>query len=285
MIRLRGWRWSVPLAALALGMAPYAAIAQSTPSASSTHELTSSPGPVSASTAAPPGAAGSPPAKRLIWVRTHGDHLIDASGHTVVLRGFVFTPNPRRGISYGSADYSRLRSWGGNYQSIKVMAGAAGYGGLPAKGYLDGLSQMVQLAEQQGIYTDLKMTVYDVPRFDWTSFWKDKNGEQDKYLQTWQGLWQRFGGDPGVVGYDLLNEPEMGQLGLSEQEFQSRYLTPFYEKAIAELRATDTRHIAFFQPEFEPHQGGVPYYQPPHLSQTAYAPHFYPKHPDFSTAN
>ncbi len=204
------------------------------------------------------------------------------SGQTVVFRGFVFVPNRKN--TYDAADYTRLKSFGGNYQSIKMLAGAAGYGGTPQPGYLDQLAHMVQMAEQRGIYTNLKMTVYNIPRFSWTAFWKNRNGEQQQYLKVWSTIWQRFKDDLGVIGYDLLNEPEMGSLSLTPDQFQSQYLTPFYQKAIAELRTVDTRHIAFFQPQYMPPHGDIAYLNPPqNLSETAYAPHFYPVHPSFNT--
>jgi hypothetical protein len=79
------------------------------------------------------------------------------------------------------------------------------------------------------------------------------------------------------VGYDLLNEPQKGNLGGADATFVTSYLNPFYQKAIDRLRAIDQRHIAFFQPGFAPGPVNyLPYVTTIDRPNVSYAPHFYP---------
>lgn len=56
----------------------------------------------------------------------------------------------------------------------------------------------------------------------WDNFWKnmpaaDGIGLQDHYARTWAMLAARYGDNPTVVGYDLMNEPMPGSLALQAQ--------------------------------------------------------------------
>ena len=196
-------------------------------------------------------------------------------------------PDPSKGITYTAVDYSRMRSFGANYESIRLLAGDLGDGRQSVNSaYMDELRTMVGLADKAGIYSDFKMTIYDIPHFDWTAFWNNRNGEQDQYFAAWKIVWEAFKDDSDVVAFDLLNEPSMGNLGMDQTSFQDQFLTPFYERAVAALRTIDGKHMAFIQPEAEPGHGIQAYAKPPrNLANIAYAPHFYPAHAGVSTAD
>ncbi len=227
----------------------------------------------------------------LPWIHTTATGFADPQDQKVVLRGFVTTP-PDVATSaqhYSAADYERMRSLGANYQSIRITLGALGYGrnGVPTAGYITQLRTMVTRAARQGIYSSFKLTDLDIPRFEWTVFWRDQEGEHAAYLQAWQQVWKAFAGTPAVIGYDLLNEPSPGILTLTPLRFETVDLNPFYRQAIIALRRLDPRHIVFFQPEViqgtGPGAGPQPYLAPLRAGGLAYAPHFYPHHPRFST--
>lgn len=145
---------------------------------------------------------------------------------------------------------------------------------------------MVNYAAQNGIYTDFKITDFDIPGgFNWTQFWQDTNGQQERWIDAIDRLATAFAGNPAVLGYDVLNEPHQGTLGASVSTFDSKYLNPFYLKAIASIRQIDPQHIIFFQPENEEGIGDEPYLVPLHAPQISFVSHFYPVHPAFSTAS
>jgi hypothetical protein len=83
--------------------------------------------------------------------------------------------------------------------------------------------------------------------------------------------------EPYVVGYDLLNEPQVGSLTLSDTAFETQYLNPFYAKEIDQLRSIDDHHLAFFQPPL----GSTTYQVRLNRDRIVYAPHFYPNLRDY----
>lgn len=84
-----------------------------------------------------------------------------------------------------------------------------------------------------------------------TAFWQDRRLVG---LPLWQAydrglraLAATFRGNPDVLGYDVMNEPNPGWfLG---QDFPRRYLLPFYEQALAALRDEDRQHLVFLEPD------------------------------------
>lgn len=230
----------------------------------------------------------------LNWIHTDGNVLLDSLGRTIILRGFVMITHFDAGrdeLLYTPEDYARMQSLGSNYQSIRLFAGWIGAwpGYAPHQGYLDKLDRMVLLAKEEGMYTSFKLTPYDLPgifnrerhKHIWGDFWRNENGEQEAWIDAWKCIWEHYKDEPEVIGYDLLNEPHIGDLGVSEEVFVQDYLTPFYQKTIDELRTIDSKHLALIQPGF----GGVAqdtgdiiylsYNIPVERPNVGYAPHFY----------
>jgi endoglycosylceramidase len=229
-------------------------------------------------------------------IKSDGHRLIDAQGKPVTLRGFITITHDGNGnpVEYTRADYQRMRDMGANYQSIRLGAGLLGAcaGDGPDPAYLEQLDRMVVFAAEAGIYTQFKMTVYDIEGVTelrrvpfWQSFWRDRNGEQEQLIDAWRVVWERYRGNPAVIGYDLLNEPERAGITSTHEEFQREYMTPFYRKTIDELRTADSQKLAFIQPAF----GTSSYSDPIRRDGVVYAPHFYPNivqyyfNEDFST--
>jgi hypothetical protein len=217
------------------------------------------------------------------WFHTKDGTFVDGTGKRLLLRGFVTITNNTDGspVRYTSADYQKMKSMGVNVQSIRLGAGALG--AWPGKkinpSYLEQIDSMVSLAKATGIYSEFKVTLYDVGGFQpsqvagtWDNFWNTGSGTQDAVIAGWMTIWQRYLNEPFVVGYDLVNEPQQGSLKLDDTTFETQYLNPFYGKAIDKLRTIDKQHLAFFQPPYQSHAYQVPL----NRDQVVYAPHFYP---------
>jgi len=81
------------------------------------------------------------------------------------------------------------------------------------------------------------------------NFWNNKNGMQDACINAWSTLVKQTAGYANVVGYDLINEPGLGNESLAEE---SDKLTLFYKKTISSIRDAENQsnsfhHIIFFE--------------------------------------
>jgi endoglycosylceramidase len=75
----------------------------------------------------------------------------------------------------------------------------------------------------------------------WNAFWQnaeapDGAGLRDHYLAWWRTLAGAFASSPGVLGYDLLNEPKVAD---------DATLADLWRDAIGVVRASDPVHVAF----------------------------------------
>lgn len=112
----------------------------------------------------------------------------------------------------------------------------------------------------------------------WQSFWADREGVQSALAATWGRLAAALAREPGVVGYDLLNEPNPGYtVGSTNLAF----LTAYYDRAIAAVRAGERAagaptRIAFFEPTVEWSLLGTTVQPPaPADRDVVFAPHLY----------
>lgn len=106
---------------------------------------------------------------------------------------------------------------------------------------------------------------------------------QDHYLMAWQRVAQRFKHNPGVIGYDLMNEPYPGDLLKAVSfSFEKQWLKPFYDRLIPAIRSVDEDKWLFFEPQSLGVNFGFASTLPtledsrPGESRLAYAPHSYP---------
>ncbi len=95
--------------------------------------------------------------------------------------------------------------------------------------------------------------------FAWNAFWRDAPapdglGLQDHYGRAWAHVAAFFRGNPGIFGYEVLNEPWPGfiwegcfnpVLGCPLQDHK---LTEFYRKVVPAIRAADPTTLVFFEP-------------------------------------
>ena len=97
-------------------------------------------------------------------------------------------------------------------------------------------------------------------------FYADTEGVRTRYLQMLANLAARFVSNPGVVGYDLLNEPWGWEAG---------EIAPLYEDAAVAVRAVDPTAILFVSPHVATDPGLQTTLPRPTFGNFAYAPHFY----------
>ena len=130
------------------------------------------------------------------------------------------------------------------------------------------------------------------------NFWDHDGPHADlqvHYAAAWQAVATRFRDHPGVIGYDLINEPHPGSRfdlgeavgrqspedgGMSRQ-FDEEDLGPFYQRLVDAVRAVDPDGWIFFEPRYGAPGNGSPSWLP-RLSdpraggpRLVYAPHLY----------
>ncbi len=75
-----------------------------------------------------------------------------------------------------------------------------------------------------------------------TDFWADENGTQEAYGAMWEAMAARHADRPGVLGYELINEPHEGEAS----DWDTEVLPAFYSEHAARLQAIDDDAIVFF---------------------------------------
>jgi endoglycosylceramidase len=95
--------------------------------------------------------------------------------------------------------------------------------------------------------------------FAWNSFWRnapapDGIGLQDHYAATWAHVAAYFRGNPGVFGYEILNEPWPGLVWepcanpVAGCLLNDAKLRTFYNRVVPAIRAADSTTLVFFEP-------------------------------------
>ncbi|OBI94070.1 hypothetical protein A5660_12620 [Mycobacterium alsense] len=93
----------------------------------------------------------------------------------------------------------------------------------------------------------------------WHAFWRnapapDGIGLQDHYARAWAHVATFFRGNPGVFGYEVLNEPWPGFIWegcfnpILGCPLQDHKLTVFYRKVVPTIRAADPTTLVFYEP-------------------------------------
>lgn len=106
------------------------------------------------------------------------------------------------------------------------------------------LDRAVRLCAEQGIYTVIDLhAVPGAQNQHWHSdnpthvaaFWQHRHF-QDRVVNLWQALAERYRDEPWVAGYNLLNEPG---------DPSGEVVGPFYDRLVAAVREVDADHILF----------------------------------------
>jgi endoglycosylceramidase len=121
----------------------------------------------------------------------------------------------------------------------------------------------------------------------WDNFWANRAGPggvglQDRFAQGWRHLARRFARVPGVLGYDVLNEPWSGSAWPSCQPaggcppggFDTR-LSRFVGRVTKAIREVERRRAVMYEPNLLFDFGSVTRVTPPPDVRAAFAFHSY----------
>lgn len=217
----------------------------------------------------------------------HG--LRDDNGRHVIARGFVIvTRGEGEDLQYDADDYTRMVRMGANYQVIRLAIGnLSDFPGCQLNPtYLEQLDELIKLANEAGIKTVLKMTVYGADEFTWEKFWLNENKEFDRYLAAWKVLWSRYQNEPAVLGYDLINEPRKLEMEISYDDLTNQYLLPYHRRLIDEKNKYSPEKVSICQAIFMNKGEGINHCQyaeikePINRDNVYFSPHIYLKEAD-----
>ena len=206
--------------------------------------------------------------------------LRDENGRHVIGRGFVVVTN---NSYFNSDDYVRMARLGANYQVVRLELGRLSEfpGASLEEAYLVKLDSLVQLGKNAGIKTVFKMTLYGIDGFVWENFWLNENNLQEKYLDAWKVVWNRYKKESAVTGYDLVNEPRKLEMEISYEDLTNNYLLPIYQKFIDESHKINPEKYCLVQSIFM-NKGekinGNQYFEikyPLNRKNVLFAPHIY----------
>ena len=188
------------------------------------------------------------------YVSIKGQNFIDSLGRTLTLHGInVINKDPKTNYlgHISQEEFKMFKHWGFNVIRLGIIwDGLEPEPGVYNEDYLKGIDQMIQLANDQGLYVflDMHQDLYSVEFSDgapswatitndqphltgsvWSesylispavqtafdNFWAnspapDDIGIQDHYLNLWKFLANRYKDNTAVIGYDVMNEPFMG---------------------------------------------------------------------------
>ena len=235
---------------------------------------------------APAGAATWPPPEPL---STAGRWVVDADGRVVIARGLnlvdkraPYLPSAR-GWRPDVARWLRRQGFGA------VRLGWIHNGLEPVRGqlredYLERFVHDVRIATDAGllVLVDLHQDYFNeatggqgfpdwmvlargvAPRPDRVPFdllWANASGMQDAVAQAWARVAARLRGTPGLLGYDVLNEPYPGTLDQhcaqlrGCREWDTGVLDRFHARAARALRAADPGRPVWVEPHVIFNQG------------------------------
>ena len=101
------------------------------------------------------------------------------------------------------------------------------------------------------------------------------------FVGSWAAVAAKLAGTPGLLAYDLLNEPFWGTTNFTE--FDQNLLPPFYEEVIDAIRAVDPVTTIGFEPSPVSNLGWDSALQRPDRPRLLYLPHFYPPEIELGT--
>ena len=111
-------------------------------------------------------------------------------------------------------------------------------------------------------------------------FFENREGIQDRFLPVWKRTIERYSQRNEIIGFEPMNEPLISHFDASQQP-----LYDFYEKLLVPLRALDSRHALWLEPDVVRNFGN----SAPLLGSEfpddniVYCPHIYPAGANAST--
>lgn len=223
------------------------------------------------------------------WLTAPDGRVVVLHGVNMVNKRPPYTPEA---TGFGADDAAFLAEHGFNTVRVGVIyAGVEPRPGEYDEAYLDSIERTVDLLAAYGIHSqiDFHQDLYS-ERFqgegfpDWAvqddglpaqpqlgfpgnyvampalwrafdHFWNGDGGLQDHYAAAWAHVAERFRGHPGVMGYDLMNEPWPGSAWPSCTvpevgcpAFDAGPLTEFSRRMVRAIRTTDRRSLIWYEP-------------------------------------
>jgi endoglycosylceramidase len=107
-------------------------------------------------------------------------------------------------------------------------------------------------------------------------FWTNADGLQDHYAAFFRMLAERYRGEPGVIGFEPMNEPMPGRRGLTHYKQWYGQLFGMYEKVGAQVAQVEPRYLIFADLCPLENQGSANSRRPrPKVNNLVLAPHYY----------
>jgi len=237
--------------------------------------------------------------------------IVDDQGRDVLLRGFndeaLLEPDSVGPAPLDPHDVEVMQASGFTVVRLPVAWSLL----EPSRGaidtaYLQTLADDVALIEQHGMYVVLDMHFLDwgprfggsgaprwaalagVPDAQWwpwdswrrhlspavnaayTYFWLSPDWQAD-FDMVWRTLAARFRDDPGVAGYDIVNEPH--PIPIPPRLFEMDWMWPLYARTITAIGQVDANHLFFVEGDL---LGDFPTtIVPLHARGVVYSPHIY----------
>lgn len=216
-------------------------------------------------------------------LRVNGDRIVDSGGTEVRLRGvgiggFLHLENFINGYPGTGHDLQEVMANGDFFRRMMthffseddvafIAATGANAIRLPlnyrwfetGEGF-SRVDAVLAWCERHGLYVILD--AHAVPGWqntDWSSdnacgralFWKETH-YQDRYVDWWERLADRYRGREIVAGYDLLNEPVANAPptgGFDKERYRPGWpaINGLYRRVVAAIRAIDPDHIIFME--------------------------------------
>ena len=231
---------------------------------------------------------------------TRGGYILDQYDRVIMLRGVNVPACYQYPFHFTEADLDALRGFGFNFIRMPLSwKYFEEQKGRYNQEHLDDILNFIHAAQERGIYTmpdvhqvawctgggqipDWMCTVkakhlMDEPviREQTDRFWHSKE-LQAELIRFWLYLIEHFKDEPGVAIYNILNEP-FSYDGLTAGKFEKCCLWPFYEDAIAAMRAADPDRPIALDPH--PMSTVLPAWTAPlPFDNIIYAPHTYFPH-------
>jgi len=209
--------------------------------------------------------------------------ILDEQGRHLIVGGYVTLEN----IPFTADDYRRMVRMGANFQVIRMPMWMVGAwpGVEPDAKALAHFDELVRLGKAAGMKTVFKLVVYGGPPFgekQWDMVWNNTDGAQEKILEGWTGIWNRYKDEPSVFGYDLLNEPARGR-SKDYERIQTGQLLPLLRRLTDAMQKISPEKWALYQPLLrkpedqitKPRDPVVPMEEPFGRARVIYAPHLY----------
>ena len=107
-------------------------------------------------------------------------------------------------------------------------------------------------------------------------FWENADGIQDRYIQFFKMLAERYKDESAVIGFEPINEPMPGRKGMANYSEWHRQLYKLYEKVGTAVHAADPRFLIFADICPLENTGAWNTMRPrPEITNLVFSPHYY----------